>query len=398
MGWRDNLQKASFRGVEFKCESVDTIIGRRNILHEYPMRDIPYAEDLGKKAREISIRAYVIGDDYLAWRDRLIEAVEMKAEAGTLVHPTLGAILAVVKECRHGYSNKEGGIEYFDLTFAEAGEKRYPSAAIDTKSSVSTAASTLKNAVTQVFGRDFNIGGLPQFVSDHASGLISGSLIAYRASAGLGARNEASAQALFEKIDSIEANSVALLADPAQLAEEFTALPEALSGVYTGAAAQYKALAAVLATGQGTDSIPLTTTTRQTQSLNQTSFNNLLAGSLLGGLSTSVSNMSFDSYDDAIALRVELSGHFDAALNDTSDDAVYLALSNLRAAAIKDITSRAGTLERLQGVVLKQALPAGVLAYDLYEQAGRDTEISSRNQTRHPGFLPAGQELQVLTG
>nr|MDM8590005.1 DNA circularization N-terminal domain-containing protein [Escherichia coli] len=48
MTWKDRLQDASFRGVPFKVEEESTGTGRRVETHEYPNRDKPYTEDLGK--------------------------------------------------------------------------------------------------------------------------------------------------------------------------------------------------------------------------------------------------------------------------------------------------------------------------------------------------------------
>ena len=48
MAWKDRLQEASFRGVPFKFEGEGSAVGRRVETHEYPNRDKPYTEDLGK--------------------------------------------------------------------------------------------------------------------------------------------------------------------------------------------------------------------------------------------------------------------------------------------------------------------------------------------------------------
>ncbi|NAH43850.1 DNA circularization protein, partial [Escherichia coli] len=48
MTWKDRLQDASFRGVPFKVEEESMGTGRRVETHEYPNRDKPYTEDLGK--------------------------------------------------------------------------------------------------------------------------------------------------------------------------------------------------------------------------------------------------------------------------------------------------------------------------------------------------------------
>ena len=38
-------------------------------VHEFPQRDVPYAEDLGRKNRELKISALVVGDDVFQRRD-----------------------------------------------------------------------------------------------------------------------------------------------------------------------------------------------------------------------------------------------------------------------------------------------------------------------------------------
>ncbi len=75
MTWKDRLQDASFRGVPFKVEEESAGTGRRVETHEYPNRDKPYTEDLGKITFRPSITAYVVGDDCFDQRDRLIDAL-----------------------------------------------------------------------------------------------------------------------------------------------------------------------------------------------------------------------------------------------------------------------------------------------------------------------------------
>lgn len=88
MTWKDRLQDASFRGVPFKVEEESAGTGRRVETHEYPNRDKPYTEDLGKVTFRPSITAYVVGDDCFDQRDRLIDALN-KPGPGTLVHQLL---------------------------------------------------------------------------------------------------------------------------------------------------------------------------------------------------------------------------------------------------------------------------------------------------------------------
>lgn len=84
--WRDKLKPASFRGASFKVDTDIRRGGRRVVLHQYPKRDDPYAEDLGRSARRFVVQGYLIGPEYLVLRDILIAALE-EAGPGTLKLP-----------------------------------------------------------------------------------------------------------------------------------------------------------------------------------------------------------------------------------------------------------------------------------------------------------------------
>ena len=96
------LREASFRGVPFEVDDVEASGGRRVVLHEYPLRDTPYREDLGRRAREFSVRGYIIQGrtyDYATSRANLLKALEAYG-AGELVHPWHGEVSVVVDDYR----------------------------------------------------------------------------------------------------------------------------------------------------------------------------------------------------------------------------------------------------------------------------------------------------------
>ena len=59
------LRRASFRGVPFEVTSSNLSIGRRTQTFEYPQRDDPFTEDMGRSKRTIRITAFVVGYDYI---------------------------------------------------------------------------------------------------------------------------------------------------------------------------------------------------------------------------------------------------------------------------------------------------------------------------------------------
>lgn len=120
MPWRDRLLPASFRGVEFKVDTAGKAGGRRGVTHEFPKRDTPSDEDLGRRAKRWAVSGYVIGPDYDLQADALEEALNREGH-GMLVHPTMGQMLVRCDVYTRGERRTEGGMATFDMTFIERG-------------------------------------------------------------------------------------------------------------------------------------------------------------------------------------------------------------------------------------------------------------------------------------
>jgi len=176
MSWKDNLQDASLRGIPFKVDEDEATFGRRVQVHEYPNRDKPWAEDLGRATRRFSVQAYLIGDDYFEQRNRLIEAIE-KPGSCTLVHPYYGEMTVVVDDAvRISHSQNEGRMCRVSFSFIESGELSFPTAGLATGQKLSSSVSFLDDAISSAFGA-FGMDGMPDFlqdgVLDEASGMFS---------------------------------------------------------------------------------------------------------------------------------------------------------------------------------------------------------------------------------
>lgn len=144
--WRDALQPASFGGAPFRVE-VDSQAGGRNLAnHQFPHRDVPWAEDMGRKGRRWPVAAYVIGPDYRSARDALIAACEREGPQ-TLVHPSLGQVQAACENYVATERREQGGYCVFELSFLEAGSQPGAAVTADTQSR-STAAATQSDAAS----------------------------------------------------------------------------------------------------------------------------------------------------------------------------------------------------------------------------------------------------------
>lgn len=124
MLWRTNLVPASFKGAGFKVDVAQQQGGRRIVEHEFPMRDIPWAEDLARRARRFTVTGYIVQGprepNYQATRDALIAQLESLG-SGSLVHPTMGTNTVVCDTYTITESREKGGIAEFEMVFREAG-------------------------------------------------------------------------------------------------------------------------------------------------------------------------------------------------------------------------------------------------------------------------------------
>jgi len=119
--WRKRLVPASFAGVQYHVEQQARSGGRRVVLHEYPKRDIPYAEDMERAATRYQITGYLIGPDYHTRKRALMNALD-SPEGATLMDP----YLAEPKKClceRYNVTEtrERGGYCTFEMTFVEVG-------------------------------------------------------------------------------------------------------------------------------------------------------------------------------------------------------------------------------------------------------------------------------------
>jgi prophage DNA circulation protein len=159
--WRDILlgQPASFRGVIFHVESGSRSSGRRGVIHEYPKRNDPYAEDMGRVARRFQFSGYLIYRpsnpvyEYTSQRKLLYEALE-EDDVATLVHPVFapGGISALCERFTMTESRERGGYTQFEMQFAEAGTQ--VSALGVTQNTAATVDKTATNMETNLVGQE----------------------------------------------------------------------------------------------------------------------------------------------------------------------------------------------------------------------------------------------------
>lgn len=120
MAWEDNLLDASFRGVTFDCLRTQDSAQRDTASHEYPYLDGADVEDLGRKARRISMSAMFFGKDYENRLQAFIKELD-KPGNGELIHPVFGSIKAAqLTDYQLGHDADNPDACTVELTFIEA--------------------------------------------------------------------------------------------------------------------------------------------------------------------------------------------------------------------------------------------------------------------------------------
>lgn len=419
----ENLRPASFRGVAFEVESHSESGGRRVELHEYPLRDTPYAEDLGKKAGKWQIEAFLVNgkSGYAERRDKLREALNASGP-GTLIHPYLGELSVSVDGYSLKETTREGGYCTFSISFVEAGQPVEPDVEKDTAANVLDKAEAAKEAATAGFLDEY----MP--LLEDLEGLAG------------------KVPALLSEATAFLGTPLSILSRAQSAASSVLALPDRLASRILGYLGTIRQLGGIATSGlkmnaltalldkksAGTASSWLVTSNGVIAGIvGETSWPQAGGGSIGGGtpspetpgvVASTVANRAetplidliavgavieaaiesadadYGTADDALASRDAVLEAIDEVQRANCSDAVFTALSELAAAVNEDLTTRGAELPKLGSATLSMSMPALAASYRLYGDVGQADAIVARNRIRHPGRVPGGVPLEVIRG
>ncbi|PWT74308.1 MAG: hypothetical protein C5B60_06860 [Chloroflexi bacterium] len=135
-GWRPDFQPASFRGATFYTEVRSYECGQRLVIHEFPKRDAPYTENMGRRFYGYTVRGYIVQSarerDYRTRRDALQKILD-DGKPGDLRLPWMNTKTHVIcRQYRLTEEDRRGGYCVFDMQFVEASERPFkPTPAAD---------------------------------------------------------------------------------------------------------------------------------------------------------------------------------------------------------------------------------------------------------------------------
>lgn len=460
MTWRNNLLEASFRGEKFFVESHSYNFGRRNIVHKYPFQDEAYVEDLGQEIDEFSIVAYIIQKppiyNYFHYRDKLIKVLKEEG-AGILIHRYLGEKKVAVKSATMSENTKEGGWAKFSITFVEAGKNQYPEQDTDPKGLMDFAAVDAINRALDAVGEVFDIA---QSISDDitsAMGMIKSTI---RTITSVPASVISVATSLITEATSLIStvlNSPCALASAisgAMDAYSFSAgmladtVNRGVSGNCSGriqnqtddnrdtdeltynesrsiamAAANMSTFGAIVGEetvnqtfGGGLAAINVISPTSAARQANRLAVTNLIRTNGLALACQIAVRATYESQQEVEALYGDIAALIDAYLEylgdqagdstlasyniNFSNDEFYDSVKALKPAFKSAMDSISAPLAKnIEFEIGTDAISSLKLAYDRYYDLDRADEIVKRNKTQifHPGFLPNGETIDILS-
>lgn len=408
MGWRDDYQQGSFRGVPFRTETASNRRGRRVASHEFPGRDEPVVEDLGRRAREFQIDCHVVGAEYRSQRDALLDALEAPGP-GLLVHPWHGRMMVVVLDAEDSESTEEGGLCRFRITFGEAGMAAPAPVELAAGSDAAAVADSVLAAAPAELGRDFSISGAAAFVEGAAAGLVDGMAGVAQIAAGMRGGVGARLRAFEAGLRFLPANMSGLLRAPIDLGHALVGLVQAVAVLPgQGRRTRLAPLELMLDWVPTQPVMPERTPQRRREGDNRRALLHLFRAASAAELVRAASTIDYPSYEDASATRAAVSARLERlALEaaDRGDDAGAQVFDQLRLALHRDVAARGQTLARVHQLDLAQTEPALVVVHRLYgnrpapggDIESRVSEVVARNRVPHPGFIPAGSPIAVLT-
>ena len=446
MSWKDNLLPASYNGVPFKVDEVETVQSRRTAIHEYPRpKDMafesntspyPYVEDLGKGPTIFHIIGFVIMDadsdwNYFEARDALRNELD-KPGPGRLIHPSYGerAVSLINEVSIKEEFTKSGGMATFRMEFVEVSRStgiivtridpavEYTQIYEDTY--VDISKQTFEENYQTMVEVPTETKTLPVVPDVVKSTSLSDILHMYRFAWRIVQTNPRNFVQQMISIFVFDIRRYMNIAPTTvnTAASVAGAIDSIISEIPNLTPLEYKPIPPNVTSlillsyfgdedttspgytyGSKLDSLPnddSVVTTKQTE--NRIAFTDLVKSMALIYAGKSMLTATYASYEDMAVTRDLYSNRVESILETTTNDELYSMLDDMHSLVITGLVQLGASLKHYVNI----AIPAGIsttltLAYDKYEDIDREEEIIDSNITiTHPGFLPGGESIRIL--
>jgi len=401
--WLKTLWPASYKGVPFYFESDDEEGGRDNVKHVFPHRDQPFIEDMGEALRYYGGTAYVHGDNADGLANALKAALSSYG-AGMLVVPYFGPVSVHCETFKRSTHRDQMGYVAFELKFVRTGAATAFISVPALANAAFVAAESVAVSLGALFPRTILTLGQPDYVVGAAVDTLASAAAAvevlrqsYPVDPAVSAKLRDGVAGFLAALPTQVSNAAAP-ADAGPAVSSLVALVRQLGDGLAPAPAIRASLelvdafpappAPLSATVAGQ---PYLSTPARTAYQNAVAAARIVRLAALTAYAEGVLRSTFADRPSGITARAEVAERFEAELYDTTgaeNHDLFVAIEVLRGKVIEWLTKTINTLAPVIVVESARIMPSLALAWALYADPNRASELVARNNVRHPSFMP----------
>lgn len=393
--WLKSLFKASYKGVPFWVETDEESGGRRVVEHQFPMRDVPFLEDLGEDLRHFDVNAYVASDRADQEASSLV-AICATRGPGTLVLPMHGPLLVRCLTFQRERSKDRHGYLAFKLRFSREGAATAIVSVASLANLIFVAADNLAAAAAASFGAGLRVDRQPDYVAAAAINGFRDSVATLEAIRTSDPVAPAASAVQRDEIQSLYDDAPDLLAMPAAAAPAAARLVAVARAI--GDALPPATAIRGFEPGLG-DFVAFNGQSYPTAGALQAAHNARLGERLsrvaaLAAYCEAVARVTLTDRPMAITLRANVAQYIEAELEDLSaaDIDLYRELSAMRDAVINYLSLTILDLAPVLTVGANLRMPSLFWAWRLYKDPNRSTQLVERNRVQFPSMMPTDFE------
>jgi len=394
--WLKTLWRTSYKGAAFWVETDTESGARRIVIHEFPMRDTPFLEDLGERYRAFTVTAYVASDRADTEAASLMSVCAARGP-GVVVLPTQGPVLVRCLEFSRTHAKDKFGYVAHSLKFVREGA----TGALATVTSLVNMIFVQAEAAASVAASDYASTALIKSVPDYVQRSLQSST--ENALATLEAVRTSLNVELVANAEQRNAIATAYTSLPDVMADEDVVALEAIGSTIadvamalvenTDPSAALAAMENVLeVTPTATQPRPATSSRwKDLEAANVQVANTLLRLAALIAYCEAVAMVRLGDRKMAITLRANVTTYFEEQLGALPSEAyaIYNAMINLRDATVDYLSRAIIDLAPVVRVSASIGMPSLFWAWRLYKDPTRSGELVERNRVAHPSFMPA---------
>jgi prophage DNA circulation protein len=395
--WQERFnERGSFRGAPFWVERHSRSGGRDLVKDKIVGRDGRFIQDTGARENSFRLSFFVAFSNIFDERDALIDALDA-AGPGLLDHPWFGEIDVHVESWDESEESNSPEFARFDVSLVKAEAITSPTPDAATEEDTRQKADAVNVVADVQLGEAFSVDDQPGWAVESAIEGVNTAAAALDELRGLVPEIPEKAQEFSRAVQGLLNNAATLARQPFEMAAAITGAinqAAAIAQVAADVPLLYRSLA------EFRIALPIggVTATRLQETANLQGTEALVRVGAAAGGARATALIDYASSSDALGALNEWSGRI-TEVEPLADADTFIALKNLKAAIVADLTQRAAKLPQVRELTLQRPTPSLVLANKLYghnDVEAASDDLVARNNAENANFLPDGVPIETL--